>query len=356
MISGVTELVPGGEFMDKPLTVMVNMAIDSCLYNPSGLEYDGSGRDPWYSLTPDYEKHTFEALKAVSPGNNVDKALLGQSIEWKLYDDIRNVHKIHTLEIRATLWYGIYHSFMGLNWWTDEHKITTEVTIFAVPSSSDTRGSDDAGNGYDPIYGLQYDHEISIDGDRTYSSGTEISNKDTSPLNIGSIYSGDAYSYNNEYFYVYRGYMPSGDTQDNYKTALSYMSNYDKNEVRVWVYSTGNIKIKVFKGTTTYIKEVNTGTSIELKFLIHKSQTIYLDILRDGCDESVGYFFSVYVSHYNDSSGSSGSSGGSSGGGSSGGGGGGGGGPPNGIHYTGMPPSGWGEYSRNTAPCTLYYP
>ncbi len=239
--------------MGKPLTVLVDTAIDSYLYNPVGVEYDGSGKDPWGSQTPEYEQHTFEALKAISFGNDVDKTLLGRHIQWDLYDNISNVHKIHTLEIRATLWYGIYHSFLNAHWWTDEHKITTEVTIFAVPSAStDTRGDNAAGNGYDPIYGYQYDHEISIDNGRTYYSGTEISNTDTSPSCRGSIYSGDAYSSNNEYFYVYRGYLPVGDTQDNYQAALSYLDNYDKNEVHVWIYSTGNIKIKISNDTITY--------------------------------------------------------------------------------------------------------
>ncbi len=74
------------------------------------------------------------------------------------------------------------------------------------------------------------------------------------------------------------------------------------------------------------MKNVNAGASVELTFLIYKSQSIYIDVLRDGYYSSVNYFFSVYVSHYNDDSSSSGSYGGSSSGGSSGGAGSGGGG------------------------------
>jgi hypothetical protein len=75
--------------------------------------------------------------------------------------------------------------------------------------------------------------------------------------------------------------MPIGDSEDNYKTAFSYMSDYDKNDVQVWIYSMGNIKIRVFNDTVTHMRDVNAGTSAELTFLIHKSQSIYIDIPRD---------------------------------------------------------------------------
>ncbi len=316
-----------------------------------GFEYGGSGENPWKSDST--QGHTYMAARGTASGNNDHKnAIIAGAMEWQLDDGVND--RIHVLTLKATLDYAKYgsyyieeywHHYVLKYGWHDEHKISTSVTIYAVPQSmagSLTRdgNSDIEKYASDPANYNDYYLRVTTNTDTnsySYYMPSLSSRTDTGDGSCVFLMSGVYDIYSDKYFY-YRGALPIGDNKDEYKLGFAKNANYDTNEANIWIYTSGDIKITINYNGNTYTYTMIGATSRDFFYGIPGSVNAYITIEKLNTDSSVSYWISGYgaYSGYNGSS-----SGGSSGGGSSGGGGGSGGVPGHGsggIHFTSAPP------------------
>ncbi len=290
-----------------------------------GLEYTGSGENPWKS-DDNTQAHTYMAARGTASGNNNHKnAIVAGAMEWQLDDGVND--RIHVLTLKATLDYAKYGSYYWGYGWYDEHKISTSVTIYVVPQSmvgSTTRGTNDVKEyASDPANYNDYYLRVTTDTN-SYSTymPSSSTHTDTGDGKCVFLMSG---IYNNKYFY-YRGALPVGDNKDQYKYGFAKNDNYDTNKANIWIYTSGDIKVTINYNGHTYTYTMKGGTSKRFLYDIPGSVNAYVTIEKLKPDSSVSYWISGYA-YYT----------GYDNGGGSGGGGGGIPGPGHGIHITSAP-------------------
>ena len=342
--------------VDKAIKSMFNTA-------NAGKNYPGSDRDPWYE-NPDHP-FTYMALRGVTNGesDNPSKTLLARAFQWNLYDGINN--KVHVLTLKATLCYarfGHYWIYTGFNWiprygWYNEHKISTSVTIYVAPQSMvneiNTRGetTNITKRTYsDPASPSSYYLKVDTDTESYTSTMPQENTQNTPRTDSGydraiHLFSGSFYNSDTgltDTYYYYRGALPISDNIDKYYIGFAKYDDYDTNQARIWIHTSGDIKVTINYQEATYTYTMKGGKSKIFAYSISYSGNAYITIEKLNTDTSVSYYISAYGYYYGYSGG------GSSGGGSGGGGGGGGGGPPGPPHFRSIPSS-WGHES-DTAP------
>ena len=225
---------------------LVQKAIDNVFnVNQNGINYRGSDTDPW-SPTTNYP-HTYTLLRGVTDGSADDpnRVLLARSLQWNLYDGIND--RIHVLTLKAVLCYAKY----GNDHWSDEHEISTSVTIYLAPEKDVKTVTTKSGESIttlskslsDPVDTSTLD--VYPEDSEHYEAYDSIDKMDTTPTNHGLMKAGITGDDIDDEYHYYQGALTYDDSVDAYESLYEYQDGYEYHSGYLWIYASGDLHIVV---------------------------------------------------------------------------------------------------------------